>query len=401
MNSVHKLSHLFVLDEFARPRRAGDLLSRRMKMTDTNLELSPNAELGAYRRAALVVSSARAAKQRIRTLFASGIFAASLSGAATAGPLEDGQAAFGRGDYAAAMPLLRPLAEEGNAVAQYQIGVMYALGIGAPQDHAQSLAWRRKAADHGYAIAQFSIGLTYQKGDGAPQDYAQALVWYRKAADQGYAAAQSRLGDLYGLGLGAPQDFEQALVWYGKAADQGYGAAQASLGFMYANGQGAPRDDIRALMWLSLAARNDERFRLRHTASRRRDELADIMTPAQTAEAQRMADERRPNISAQKATIVTLAPVRQSPDLGRWLPIDTKAFAGLDGEGYGHFHPGRLQPDEAKRKASARTASGAKTTPPQHSADFYPSDLPLAFREAFSNLALLGIFIVGSAGLGR
>jgi TPR repeat protein len=196
-------------------------------------------------------------KQRIKTLFAGGVLALALFGVATAGPLEDGRAAYQRGDYAMAMRLLRPLAEQGDAGAQTDLGWMYANGRGAPQDYAQALAWRRKAADQGNATAEFSLGLMYREGQGAPQDFAQAALWTRKAADQGHAGAQ------------------------------------LSLGFMFREGQGVPQDDVQAHMWFSLASRAaDSGIRLRATENR--DELAAEMTPAQIAEAQRMAREWAP-----------------------------------------------------------------------------------------------------------
>jgi TPR repeat protein len=77
-----------------------------------------------------------------------------ISGAAVAGPLEDGQAAYRRGDYPTAMSYWRPLAEQGNAVAQVNLGAMYASGRGVPQDHAQAFALFSKAAEQGFAGAQ-------------------------------------------------------------------------------------------------------------------------------------------------------------------------------------------------------------------------------------------------------
>ena len=71
---------------------------------------------------------------------------------------------------------------------------MYANGQGVPQDYAQALTWYRKAADQGNAEAQNNLGVMCESGHGVPQDYAQAVVWYRKAADQGFAPAQYNLG---------------------------------------------------------------------------------------------------------------------------------------------------------------------------------------------------------------
>jgi TPR repeat protein len=76
-------------------------------------------------------------KQRIKAFLAAGVLALALFGSAMAGPLEDGEAAYHRGDYAEAMRLLRPLAEQGDANAQSQLGAMYTFGDGVPHDTKQ------------------------------------------------------------------------------------------------------------------------------------------------------------------------------------------------------------------------------------------------------------------------
>jgi uncharacterized protein len=161
-------------------------------------------------------------KQRIKTFLAGGVLALALIGVAVAGPLEDGIAAYQKGNYAAAMSYWRPLADQGNA------------------------------------RAQFNLGLLYGHGQGVPQDYAQAIAWYRKAADQGDAFAQENLGS------------------------------------MYANGRGVTQDYVQADMWFSLSAWRAPYVALRDLAVEGRNEVAVKMTPAQRAEAQRMAREWKP-----------------------------------------------------------------------------------------------------------
>jgi len=70
-----------------------------------------------------------------------------FSGAAFAGPLEDALAAHDRGDDATALRLIRPLADQGNADAQYNLGNMYATGKGVPKDGSEAAKWFRRAAD--------------------------------------------------------------------------------------------------------------------------------------------------------------------------------------------------------------------------------------------------------------
>lgn len=130
-------------------------------------------------------------------------------------------AANQKGDYAAALRVYRPLAEQGNAAAQNALGALYTLGRGVPQDDGTAVSWYRKSAAQGLAVAQNSLGVMYARGRGVPQDYASAAFWYRKAAEQGNAHAQNNLGNLYGGGQGVPQDYSAAAFWYRKAAAQG------------------------------------------------------------------------------------------------------------------------------------------------------------------------------------
>ena len=92
----------------------------------------------------------------------------------------------------------------------------------------------------------------------------------------------------------AAQDYAQAVAWYRKAADQGYAFAQNSLGDMYADGHGVPQDYVLARMWFNLAASRATTAWLRPAAVKSRDDVAAKMTPAQIAEAQRMAREWKP-----------------------------------------------------------------------------------------------------------
>ncbi len=78
------------------------------------------------------------------------------------------------------------------------------------------------------------------------------------------------------------------------AAEQGYGPAQSNLGVKYAKGQGVPRNDVRAHMWFSLAASHTASTKVRHLALQDRDAVAALMTPAQIAEAEKLARAWRP-----------------------------------------------------------------------------------------------------------
>ncbi len=146
-------------------------------------------------------------------------------------------------------------------------------------------------ADRGNARAQFIIGTMYNDGHGVPQDYRAAARWFRLAADQGYDFAQDYLGQMYAEGRGVPQDYREAVRLYRLAADREETGAQNNLGMMYANGQGVPQDYIQAHMWFNLAGANGY-----SEGATNRDSIAKKMTPGQIAEAQRLAREWKPKI---------------------------------------------------------------------------------------------------------
>ena len=112
------------------------------------------------------------------------LLALSLSGPAAAGPFEDALAAYATGDYATAVSLWRPLAEQGDADAQYNLALMYDNGGGVPQDDAEAVRWFRMAAGQGNVRAQNNLGVMYAKGEGVPQDYIQAYMWWNLSASR-------------------------------------------------------------------------------------------------------------------------------------------------------------------------------------------------------------------------
>ena len=209
--------------------------------------------------------------------------------AAFAGPLEDALAAHDRGDEATALRLIRPLADQGNADAQYALGFMYARGQGVPQNYAEAAKWWRLAADQGNTFAQYNLGTLYDNGNGVPQNKAEALKWYHLAAERGNDGAQFNVGLLYFAGVAVSQNRVEAAKWFRRAADQGHILAQEYLGLSYATGLGVPQDNIHAYMWLSLAAARGDQ-----DAISNRDRVARQMTPAQIVKAKKLAREWKP-----------------------------------------------------------------------------------------------------------
>ena len=148
-------------------------------------------------------------------------FLMTLSLPVSAQDFQKGFAAYEDGDYATALKEWKPLAEAGDASAQYNLALMYRNGKGVPQDYAEAIRWYRLAAEQGHANAQYNLGYVYDTGQGVLQDYAEAVRWYRLAVDQGYANAQSNLGYMYENGYGVLQDNVMAHMWYNIGAANG------------------------------------------------------------------------------------------------------------------------------------------------------------------------------------
>ncbi|KAF9407705.1 hypothetical protein BGZ76_006060, partial [Entomortierella beljakovae] len=150
-------------------------------------------------------------------------------------------------DKLEAMEWYLKAAEQGHANAQFNVGKMYHKGQGVPQDYSKAMEWFLKAAKQGNSNAQFGIGLMYNNGQGVTQDHSKAMEWYLKAAEQGHADAQYNVGCMYRNGNGVQQDYLKAMEWFLKAAKQGNSSAQFGIGLMYDNGQGVPQDYSKAM----------------------------------------------------------------------------------------------------------------------------------------------------------
>lgn len=192
-------------------------------------------------------------------------------------------------DYVQALQWLKQAAVQGHMNAQACLGEQYYRGLGVPQDYVQALQWYKQAAAQGDESAQFYLGEQYYKGLGVPQDYVKAREWYKQPAAQGRAQAQFQLGRLYDNGQGVPQDYKEAMRWYRLAAGQRYADALNNLGNMYSHGNGVLQDNVQAHMWFNIAAAQGSK-----NAPTNLDIVAKKMTPAQIAEAQKLAREWKP-----------------------------------------------------------------------------------------------------------
>ena len=193
-----------------------------------------------------------------------------------------------KGDYQAAIDIMKPLAESGDIKASQTLGFLYVAGKGVDEDIEESLKWFLVAADKGDAISQYMVGgiyigddklknpsesfkyfskaaeqelpnamlyvgLAYLNGDGVEKDYTKALRWLSKAAKLGVANANYNIGVMYVYGNGVDQDYNMALKYFVKGAEGGDADSFTNIGAMYANGKGLPRNLVEAYKYTIIA----------------------------------------------------------------------------------------------------------------------------------------------------
>jgi len=237
-------------------------------------------------------------------------FVALFSGPLLAGNIDDGYAAWRDGWYSHALRIWTPLAKQGDAALQFNIGWMYDHGKGAPEDNVVAINWYRLAAEQndfdaiyrliqmyglgreverdeveverllssllktavawqtnvirqdamaGGPIAQFVLAYGYAEGIGFKQNYKVAARWYITSAEQGLSLAQHELAWLYEDGSGVEVDHKEAAHWMKKAAHQGDPDAEAALGLRYLDGNGVPKNESVGFQWsLKAAEKNVE-----------------------------------------------------------------------------------------------------------------------------------------------
>ena len=134
--------------------------------------------------------------------------------------LQKGQNAYNQGDYATALHELQPLAEQGNAAAQYALGVMHANGDGIPMNFDTALKWYTLAAEQGYAFAQYTLAKIYGSHDGVPTDYVRAHMWANIAANNGFEVG-GQLRDEFAKEM-TPVQIEEAQKLYRECVKANY-----------------------------------------------------------------------------------------------------------------------------------------------------------------------------------
>lgn len=155
-------------------------------------------------------------------------------------------------DFQEALRLFRSEAEQGNALAMYDLGRMWADGLGVEADPDAAVEWYRKALnaflsaekklpERKKTYLQYRIGKMYLAGLGTDQDYETAAVWLDRAAEKSHKYAQYTLAGLYAKGQGMEKDLKRAFSLYHASAIQGNPYASYELAKMFRDGTGTVR----------------------------------------------------------------------------------------------------------------------------------------------------------------
>ena len=210
-----------------------------------------------------------------------------LSSYSYAATLLEAKTAIDQKNYALAKEIYQSLAQQGDAKAQYNLGLMYASGDGVIYDANQAAYWYQQSSKQGYREAQYALAVMTFNKELESLDYTQAIAWYQAAAKQGHVKSQENLGILFYRGDVIDQDIQSAIHWFQSAANQNSSEAQQYLAYIYSSSL-VPEDLIKAGMWMLLSADNpDPRHKNKRT--KMLSFLSAKMTPVQTEQAKQLA----------------------------------------------------------------------------------------------------------------
>jgi TPR repeat protein len=185
------------------------------------------------------------------------VFGLLLAGSLYAGEFGNAMEAYKNGSFIQALNGFYILAKNGDAEAQYNVGLMYAQGKGAKQDLQKAMVWYEKSAKQGYGPAQYNLGEIYHNlGDIEAHAYEKAKYWYEKAAQQGVVQAYNNLAVLYMEGKGGAVNVSKAFEYFQKAAQSGDANAQLNIGILYAWNREVPEDRLKAYENLKAALKS-------------------------------------------------------------------------------------------------------------------------------------------------
>lgn len=145
---------------------------------------------------------------------------------------------FDQKNYTDALEILQPIAQQGNAHAQFLLGVFYEHGYAVDKDEKIAFQWYYKSASQRFPQAQHNLAVMYSDGKFVKKNEREAFNWLWKAANQGFSISQLGLATAYANGKGVKKDFAKAMEWGKKAADQNLSSAQLFLGKLYSSVEG-------------------------------------------------------------------------------------------------------------------------------------------------------------------
>lgn len=174
--------------------------------------------------------------------------------------LDAGLSALGRGDHAAALRLLVPVARGADPRAAAALAEIHERGLGVPRDHAEALRWRVMAAERGDPESAYRIGLRHARGDGVERDDAVARRWFRVAAERGHGPAQEALAQLLGTAGSSDAEAREAGVWHSRAIAAGAVASPPEAPPHDNTPVGPTLSDIREARRLRLMGRAGQRL---------------------------------------------------------------------------------------------------------------------------------------------
>ncbi len=177
--------------------------------------------------------------------------------------------ALKKGDFSVVKTQLIPLAEAGDARAQYNLGVSYRFGNGVEKDLQKGFSWTLKAAEKGDVRAEVNVASMYVDGAGVTRDIGQAVGWYEKAAAAGDVNAELSLAKIYRDGVGGTIDYAKAFEHYSRAADKGSEEGRMNLAGFYHYGLGVAKNESKAkALFASLRPQNNANVPTFSTAAR-------------------------------------------------------------------------------------------------------------------------------------
>lgn len=294
---------------------------------------------------------------------------------------EDGLAAYKAGRNADAERIWTPLAEAGDAVAQYSLGKLYETGANGTPDFEAAARWYALAAQQDMAAAQNNLGLMYAQGRGVPRDPARASQLWSRSANSSNPMAQYNLGLAYFRGDGVGQDQVEAAVWFHLAADAGVGAAQFALGQMHRLGLALPQDDRRALSWYERAAAKGHKDAQVQAARLKRLGVVAASSPDPVEEAARQTPEPKQTQTAEnpaqgdRGTSFVTGGAAAAPKAGGADKSANNAAAGFQLESR------LIRPEPGKAKPSTPAQARVAAVPPASEATQTPEKSAAAARD--------------------